>query len=97
MRSDNLKQSLNPLFMDTRKFNMSTVEHDAAKADHAKTLIAEEAERRERTASLGPAGQGSTRNARSKTKANNTSDMTKLTLKPKPIHANIDFKGIRGN
>lgn len=30
MRSDNMKQGLNPLFMDTRKFNMTSVEHGAA-------------------------------------------------------------------
>lgn len=82
--------------MDTRKFNMSTLEHEKAKTEHAKMLIADEAERQERLASLSPGGQGSTRNARSKTKAA-TSDLTKLTLKPKPIHANIDFKGIRSN
>lgn len=60
-------------------------------------LITEEAEMQQRQASLGPAGQGSTRNARSKSKGSKTMDTTKLNLKPKPIHHNIDFRGIRGN
>ena len=88
---------MNPLYMNTKQFNMQTVEHEAAQAEHAKMLIQEEMERRERTASIGPSGQNSTRNAR-KSKSNATTvDMTKLSLKPKPIHVNLDFKSIRGN